>query len=59
MVQAGSMPTLAGLTMILASATIPPILGGVSSTGLSTVPTFPTQFTTITPQVGIAYAYLT
>jgi hypothetical protein len=53
-------PTFAGAVAgNVASATIPPIIGGTSSTGQTTVPALGTALTTITPTVNVIYMYLT
>jgi hypothetical protein len=53
-------PTLSGVASLTAAGqTIPPILSGISNTGLTVVQTFPTTATTITPGVIEFYAYLT
>jgi hypothetical protein len=57
---AGTQPTFAGAVGgNVATATLPPILGGTSNTGLTTPQAVGTVATTITPTVNVIYTYLT
>jgi hypothetical protein len=56
----GTQPNFAGAVAgNVATATVPPIIGGTSSTGQTTVPALGTALTTITPTVNILYCYIT